>query len=105
MNANEFDRHRQRNEAWSRSKRWRKRAMQHLVADAGAHVIASGSRIIAYKLPDGTTACFKRRFPTEDAANRTLRQIACEPEPRKKPIRAYPCFECSGWHVTSKAKT
>lgn len=106
MNAGKFDRERLRIEAKckGRGKRWRKKAMQHLVEDSGAEVVSTGKRIIGYKLPDGTTACQKRRFATEDDALDVLRQIAAEPEPRKKPIRAYPCFVCCGWHFTSSPR-
>ena len=106
MNAGRFERDRLKIESQSRgrSNKWRKRAMKHLVEESGAEVIAIGKRVYAYKMEDGSTACHKRRFKTQDAANETLRQIAVEPEPRKKPIRAYFCKYCEGWHVTSEQK-
>ncbi len=104
MNAGKFERQRVKIESRKgRSGNWRKRAMHHLVEDAHAEPIKSGNRVVAYQLEDGA-ACTKRRFQTEEIANDTIRQIADEPEPRKKPIRAYFCWACSGWHLTSKEK-
>lgn len=106
MNAGRFERDRLRIEEQSRgrSKEWRKRAMRHLVDDAGAEVVSTGSRVIAYRLPSGKQVCHKSKFKTEHQALETLRQIAEEPQNRKKPVRAYACYQCGGWHLTSRPK-
>jgi hypothetical protein len=106
MNAGQFERQRARIESQSsgRTDKWRKRAFQHLVREAGAEVVSSGRRITSYRLPNGQSVCHKRRFRCEGDALDTLRQIAIEEEPRKKPIRAYACYVCFGWHVTSQPR-
>jgi hypothetical protein len=104
VNANQFARARERIEGRSgRSDKWRKRAFKQLLKEAGAELVSAGSRVLAYRMPNGTTVCHKRRFVTFEAATSVLRQIAAEPAPRMKPVRAYPCAVCRGWHLTSKA--
>ena len=104
MNAGKFERERERieREGYRRGKRWLKRAMQHLLEDCGATPIKSGNRVIAHRMEEGHAVCVKRRFKTEAQADHVLMQISLEPEPRKKPIRAYYCYCCCGWHLTSE---
>ena len=106
MNAAQFERERAVIESRSpgRTDKWRKRALAKLVQREGVEVVSTGRRVISYKLPNGQAVCQKRRFRCEDSALDTLRQIAAEHEPRKQPIRAYACFVCLGWHVTSQPK-
>jgi hypothetical protein len=103
MNAGRFERDRCRIESEpGRSNAWRKRALQHLIRQAGAEPISTGKRVVAYRLPDGKMVCKKRRFQNEQQALDTLRMIAAEHEPRtKQPVRAYACYACMGWHITS----
>lgn len=46
-----------------------------------------------------TFICSKKTFPTKKMA---LDAILKRPTKKKKPIRAYECKRCSGWHLTSK---
>lgn len=51
--------------------------------------------------------CVKRRFRDEIAALHALGRIAAAvPDERrpKRPIRAYHCQHCRGWHLTSQEK-
>lgn len=76
--------------------------MAALMADTGVEAVASGSRVVAYRKPSGRTVCVKRRYQDEQQATDALAQIAATPDQRKKPIRAYACAACRGWHITSK---
>ncbi len=104
MNAGEFQRQRARIEASrDRSNAWRKRAMVRLMAEAGANLDKPGPRATGYNLPNGKIICIKHRYRSEAEAHDALRQIAAIGQSRvSSPIRAYPCFKCNGWHVTSK---
>lgn len=42
--------------------------------------------------------CDKRRYPSERVARREARKLTENGDP----IRAYPCPDCSGWHVTKQ---
>jgi hypothetical protein len=88
-----------------RSDEWRKRAMKRLAADAGAvpqH--AGGGRVIAWRMSNGQLVCVKHRYASEQQANNAMTQMQREPDGRRKPIRAYPCYACFGWHITSQQK-
>ncbi len=43
--------------------------------------------------------CEKRTYPTKKAAMDSIAQPT--KQQKKKPIRAYECEKCSGWHLTS----
>lgn len=90
-------------EAMVRPNRWRKRAMAHLNQEAGAEPLIVGKKVVAHRL-GSRVVCLKQRFQTEDEANQKMAQIAQEPDGRVKPIRAYPCYTCCGWHVTHQRK-
>lgn len=46
----------------------------------------------------------KARFADESSATRAVRDIAVIADNRdKKPVRAYQCPFCHGWHLTSQA--
>lgn len=102
MNPANFDKHRGRIEHIpGRSLAWRKRALKRLIADAGVVELKTGKRVTAYRLPCQTVICVKRRYPNEQSAIDALAQIGNEHDGRIKPIRAYPCYRCFGWHLTS----
>jgi len=46
--------------------------------------------------------CDKRTFPTQKDAKASLAKIRNVSGENQKPIRAYECPICSGWHLTSK---
>lgn len=106
MNANKFGRQRAiiEHAKAGRSRAWRKRALAKLAADTGVEQIATGKRIIAYRLPDGRVICVKHRYQNEAAAIDAIQQIARTTGSNKKPIRAYPCYQCMGWHITSEQR-
>lgn len=47
-----------------------------------------------------TFICEKRTFPTKKDAMDSIKKPA--KQDKKRPIRAYECPKCSGWHLTSK---
>lgn len=105
MKADRFARALARIEAnRERSERWRKRATRHLVEHAGCRVIAYGSKVLRYQLASGECVCVKERYRTEGAANDDLFNIARRPGAHLKPVRAYLCPHCSGFHLTSQAR-
>lgn len=84
---------------------WRRRAQDALIREARAVPVVGGLKIVGWRLPNGETICVKRRFKDEGAAIAAMGQIRAEPFRRDHmPIRAYPCFACRGWHVTSEPK-
>lgn len=88
-----------------RSNDWRKRAIKHLAADAHATPrYTTGKRVLSYELPNGRCVCIKHRYRTEAQALDAVAQIARETDGRTKPTRAYACFFCMGWHLTSEPK-
>ena len=108
MKAGKFARQRAIIEyASHRSASWRKRAMARLIAYTHTEPMTTGKRVIAYKLANGKVVCVKHRYQTEQIAIDHIDhigQIARETDGRTKPIRAYPCYWCMGWHITSHGK-
>lgn len=110
MRASEFARRRARIEADKghafrpHSPKHRRKALEALITRAGAALIVPGGRVIGYRLPDGSVACEKQRFPNEDAAGAELVRIRRDAAHSYIPVRAYACDWCSGWHLTSKPK-
>lgn len=104
MNAAEFARRRGRIEHQAgRKHSWRVKAMRQLVNDAHAILVVAGGKIVGWHLPSGETVCMKQRFRDEGAATFQLGQIARTDGARlKRPVRAYACQFCGGWHLTSK---
>jgi hypothetical protein len=45
--------------------------------------------------------CTKRRFKDHDAADRRIAEIMQQDGENHKPVRAYLCNKCDGWHLTS----
>ncbi len=86
-----------------RSDAWRKRAKAQLLRDTGVEAIGTPGRVMAYRKPNGRTVCVKKRYQDEQRAMEALEHIAAVDDPRKKPIRAYACASCRGWHLTSKS--
>lgn len=91
-------------EAYHRPASWHKRAMKRLNAEAGAVALVVSRKIVGHRLPGGRVVCLKQRFRDEAQALAKLAQIAKEPDGRVKPIRAFPCYSCCGWHLTSQDK-
>jgi hypothetical protein len=45
--------------------------------------------------------CTKRRFKDHEAADTRIAEIMQEEDGNHKPVRAYLCNKCDGWHLTS----
>lgn len=105
MNAREFLKRRARIEhERTRPNWWHRRALAHLIREAGAVPVVGGTRVVAYRLASGEIVCTKQRFKDEDLATKTLQMIHDEHQPRdREPVRAYACGHCKGWHITSMA--
>ncbi len=99
MNRGEFDRKRAHIRGTPRR---RKRALQHLLEDAGAREVKRGSHTVGFRLADGVTVCVKQRYRDSVAANDALFQIQQLPGENVRPVRAYPCQMCRGWHLTKR---
>jgi uncharacterized protein (DUF3820 family) len=52
--------------------------------------------------PPFTFPCDKITYTSESDAKRVLKSIREQEQSHKKPIRAYECNKCGGWHLTSK---
>jgi hypothetical protein len=104
MNAARFARalHLIEHRSPGRTHDWRKRATAKLVAQVHAEPLRTGSRVLSYRLPDGCHVCVKHRYATEPHAISAIVQIGLEADGRRKPIRAYACSFCCGWHITSR---
>lgn len=87
----------------TRSNDWRKRALAHLAAEARAEPQFSGKRILSWRMPTGQHVCVKHRYTSEVRAISAMGEMHRETDGRRKPVRAYPCFFCNGWHITSQA--
>lgn len=48
--------------------------------------------------------CGKKIFSTQKSAENKLKVIAKDRKTHTKPIRAYYCTKCNGWHLTHKPK-
>jgi hypothetical protein len=104
MNAGQFIRKRERMlSEQGRSNAWRKRALARLISEARAEPQTTGRRVLSYRLPDGQHVCVKQRFRSEQRAVDAMAEMRREIDGRRKPIRAYPCYFCNGWHITSQA--
>lgn len=104
MNAAEFLRKRgiiARQVQASRKHSWGIRAMQALVAEAGAVAVVTGQTVTGYRMPSGQVACTKKRFPDQAAALDAMDQISRTQGTHEKPKRAYPCPHCKGWHLAT----
>lgn len=103
MNAGEFNRRRERiDREPGRRPAWRKRALQQLIREASAACVIVDRHLVGWKLPNGQTACLKRRYICEATALFGLVMIRRAEGCHTKPVRAYPCPHCSGWHLTSQ---
>lgn len=106
MMPSEFRRKRDRieGECIRRSKGWRKRALAQLVKEARGEVLLSNHKAIGHRLGGGHIVCVKQRYTTEAGAVNAINEIAREPDGRQKPIRAFSCHRCGGWHLTKQPK-
>lgn len=104
MNAAEFARRRakiERNAAGRR--RYRERAMRHLVREARAALVIIENKFVGYRLPNGQLVCAKERYRTDEQAHQAMERIASRNmDGHRVPVRAYVCPWCSGWHLTSQ---
>jgi hypothetical protein len=48
--------------------------------------------------------CGKKLFSSQKSAENKLRVIQNDRKSERKPIRAYYCSKCNGWHLTHKPK-
>lgn len=106
MHASEFARKRARIErrAGNRAAFLRK-AMDHLVRDAGAVVVHVRGQVVGWRMRGGSVVCVKRRYRDELAALIDLECIRLTTTKRERiPLRQYFCGHCNGWHLTSQAK-
>lgn len=107
MNGRDFARQRALIEWRARSDAYRRKAMAHLVRQAGAVAIFVSGKLVGYRLPDGFMVCEKRRYRTEEAAQVELANVQLFARlngAKRIPIRAYRCPYCNGWHVTSQPR-
>lgn len=107
MNARGFARQRAKLEMRHHGAALRK-AMLHLVREARARVMVVDGKTVGYHLPSGEVVCIKRRFRSEEAAlgeiTGAVRFVPVNPEGQRRPVRAYRCPYCRGWHTTSRAR-
>lgn len=82
-----------------RGRKWRKRARDHLLRDAGADP-ARRSKLITMR--DGGKVCTKKRFSCIEQANLALWGIHRSPNIHRKEDRAYFCRNCNAYHLTSQ---
>lgn len=106
MNAAQFARKRGRIEhLGSRKHSWRVKALRQLVNEAGAVLATVDGKVMGWLLPNGETVCIKQRYRDQATADRQLGMIERTDGTRdKRPVRAYPCRYCRGWHLTSQAR-
>lgn len=78
------------------------RALCQLVQRVGAATVVEGNRIVGYRMRDGSMACSKVRYVTAADAATDLKRIALLPTGGHKPVRAYSCPWCRGFHLTSR---
>lgn len=105
MNASRFAKQRARIEyrAGQRTA-WLRRAMAHLVREAGAEVITVRGKPVAWRMTNNQVVCFKRRYTSEGLAAMELLFITTKSTRHHVPVRSYPCEHCGGWHLTSEAR-
>lgn len=104
MNAHQFSRHRARIEDDLRSPQWKRDAFRHLLRQARVIIILAEWKVRGWRLPTGEVICIKRRYQTEGHASLVLDNIGMTSGTHRKPVRAYPCPYCTGWHLTSREK-
>lgn len=105
MNAGNFARKRALILRRGRGAKHERKAMAHLVRDAGAVPVRVDGRVVAYRMPDGGTVCELRRYRDVQAAHQELQNVHAfaHLSPGKRlPVRPYECPFCGGWHVTSQ---
>lgn len=104
MNAGQFAKQRAKIERRAAGRTaFVRKAMEHLVRDAGAVVIAIRGHVVAWKMPDGGVVCVKRRYSTGVVAVADLYHIKRRARDIGHiPVRAYACPWCLGWHLTSQ---
>lgn len=107
MRPAEFARRRDRiiHHSPGRSNAWRKRALANLAREANATTeTTSGHRVLSWRLNNGQHVCAKHRYRSEGDATSAISEMQREQDGRRKPIRAYACYYCFGWHITSQPK-
>jgi hypothetical protein len=104
MNAAEFSRRRTRleREHHGRGKKYRK-ALAHLITDAGAALVVIERKVVGYRLPNGEIVCIKHRYRNEAEAQADIIRIQADNiTGARAPQRAYYCPHCRGFHTTSQ---
>lgn len=104
MHASEFARQRARIERRAKGRpAFIRKAMAHLVREAGAQAIVIRGHTVGWQLPAGGTVCVKIRYRDEIAAQVELARIVRFGK-GKVPVRQYACGHCGGFHLTSQVK-
>ena len=104
MNGRSFAQKRARILAQGRSDKVTRRAIAHLAREAGAEPVIIARKTVGYQMRSGVTVCDKRRYATEGEAVLELYNVQAfaHLSATKKPVRAYACPHCRGWHMTSQ---
>jgi len=84
--------------ASNRSRRWKRAARQHLMQDVGGYLPPNGHTI---EIGRESFVCIKRRYPTAGAAMHALATTHLSSNPERAEIRAYRCWKCRAFHLTS----
>lgn len=104
MGASRYERDRKRIivESQGRSQGWKKRALKRLNDEQDLYVVRRGGKVVGVRQRDSDLViCRKKTFHVESDALRAIEQAALMGGSNRKPCRAYQCFHCSLWHVTS----
>lgn len=107
MKAAEFARKRARIEqrAAGRPAAFLRKAVAHLVRDAGAAAVSVNGHMVGWQMPAGGFVCVKYRYRDEDSAVLELERIIRLGQHQERiPVRHYACPYCGGWHLTSQPK-
>lgn len=103
MNAAQFNRKRAAIDRRARGRAWFvRKAVAHLMRDAGAVPVVAGGRVVGFQMPDGSVACSKQRYRDDVSAQLELARIARHASHGYVPVRAYRCEFCAGFHLTSR---
>lgn len=79
-----------------------RKAMAHLLHDAGAAEIIIRGQLVGWRMQDGTVVCVKRRYRDWLQAQLELQNIAKHSRHAHVPVRVYHCPWCGGFHLTSR---
>lgn len=107
MHASEFARKRARIERQpGRRPAFYRRALDHLVREAGAEAIVIRGQLVGWRMPDGGVVCVKQRYRAAESAHTELERIGVHARRNQHvPVRVYECPHCNGFHLTSQARS